>query len=343
MLAAAPAPPLALMVNGLPGAMGVEIAAACLRRGVELAPFALTGDSVEQEEITVDDGRGGPPHVVRLYRASDREALAEAAKAAYPTPGSLVCIDFTHPTAVNANAEWYVQHALPFVMGTTGGDRDALMMCVGDAGLHCVIAPNMAKQIVALQAALEHMASEFPGSFDGYALRVVESHQATKADTSGTAKAISAHLAKLNSDDAFTNDTIERVRETEQQLAGGGTSHTGVSPVPEAALKGHAYHTYSLTSADGQVEFQFRHNVNGRSTYAEVRCCGGAPWCVGCVDSPKWAMLLEGVYILALSSPRRTAAPQGTVDAGVFLATRIAAASEQRVFIMIDVLKAGAM
>uniref|UniRef100_A0A7S4IU05 4-hydroxy-tetrahydrodipicolinate reductase n=1 Tax=Prymnesium polylepis TaxID=72548 RepID=A0A7S4IU05_9EUKA len=302
MLAAAPAPPLALMVNGLPGAMGVEIAAACLRRGVELAPFALTGDIIDQEEITVDDGRGGPQHVVRLYRASDREALAAAAKAAYPMPGSLVCIDFTHPTAVNANAEWYVQHALPFVMGTTGGDRDALMTCVGDAGLHCVIAPNMAKQIVALQAALEHMASEFPGSFDGYALRVVESHQATKADTSGTAKAISAHLARLNSDEAFTNESIERVRETEQQLAGGGVSHTGVSPVPEGALNGHAYHTYSLTSADGQVEFQFRHNVNGRSTYAE-----------------------------------------GTVDAGVFLATRIAAASEQRVFSMIDVLKAGAM
>lgn len=54
------------------------------------------------------------------------------------------------------------------------------------------------------------------------------------------------------------------------QLAGGGVSHTGVSPVPEHAIKGHAYHTYSLVSADGQVEFQFRHNVNGRSTYAEV-------------------------------------------------------------------------
>jgi len=302
MLADDASPSCALMVNGLPGAMGVEIAAACLRRGVALAPFALTGDRCEMDEMVVDDGRGGSPHTVRLFRASDREALAAAAKAAYPTPGSLVCIDFTHPSAVNPNGEWYAKHGLPFVMGTTGGDREELARCVAGGDVYCVIAPNMAKQIVALQAALEHMASEFPGSFDGYALRVVESHQSTKADTSGTAKAISAHLARLNSDEAFTPESIERVRAPEQQIAGGGAAHTGVSPVPEHALQGHAYHTYSLTSGDGQVEFQFRHNVNGRSTYAE-----------------------------------------GTVDAALFLAGRIGATSEQRVFNMVDVLKAGAM
>jgi hypothetical protein len=38
------------------------------------------------------------------------------------------------------------------------------------------------------------MATEFPSSFGGYTLSVVESHQSTKADTSGTAKAISARL-----------------------------------------------------------------------------------------------------------------------------------------------------
>mmetsp|Transcript_9450 Transcript_9450/g.14248 ORF Transcript_9450/g.14248 Transcript_9450/m.14248 type:complete len:188 (+) Transcript_9450:1-564(+) len=187
-------------------------------------------------------------------------------------------------------------------MGTTGGDREALLRCVAEAGVHCVIAPNMAKQIVALQAAIENMATQFPGSFEGYKLRVVESHQSTKADTSGTGKAIAAHLAQLNSDTSFTADSIERIRDPAQQLAGGGTSHTGVSPVPEEALKGHAYHTYSLVSADGQVEFQFRHNVNGRTTYAE-----------------------------------------GTVDAALFLADRVHAASEKRLFNMIDVLKAGGM
>ena len=57
-----------------------------------------------------------------------------------------------------------------------------------------------------------------------------------------------------------------------------------------------------LTSADGNVEFVFQHNVCGRSIYAE-----------------------------------------GTVDAALFLAKKVAEGSEQRIFDMIDVLKAGAM
>ena len=35
---------VAVCVSGLPGAMGLEIAAACLRRpGFKVAPFAMTG------------------------------------------------------------------------------------------------------------------------------------------------------------------------------------------------------------------------------------------------------------------------------------------------------------
>ena len=295
--------PVTVMLSGLPGAMGVEIAAACLRReGVKLAPFALTGPGFSGE-ITVDDGSGGSPMTVKLYEASDQEAVAAQIKAEYPEAGSLVCIDFTHPTAVNGNAEFYAAHMVPFVMGTTGGDRDALMSVTSDSGTYAVIAPNMAKQIVALQAALEQMASDFGGSFDGYTLSVVESHQSSKADTSGTAKAISTSLAALTNEPDFTADDyakIERVRDPAEQMAGGGASHSGVSPVPEAALGGHAFHTYALTSADGAVEFQVRHNVCGRSTYAE-----------------------------------------GAVDAAVFLAGQLRAGADKRVYDMVDVLRAG--
>ena len=35
---------------------------------------------------------------------------------------------------------------------------------------------------------MESMATTFPGAFSGYSLRVVESHQSSKKDTSGTAK-----------------------------------------------------------------------------------------------------------------------------------------------------------
>jgi 4-hydroxy-tetrahydrodipicolinate reductase len=39
--------------------------------------------------------------------------------------------------------------------------------------------------------------------------------------------------------------------------------------VPEAYLGGHGWHTYTLTSADGTVTFEFTHNVNGREIYGQ--------------------------------------------------------------------------
>ena len=39
--------------------------------------------------------------------------------------------------------------------------------------------------------------------------------------------------------------------------------------VPEQYLDGHAFHTYTLTSQDQTVAFQFQHNVCGRQIYAE--------------------------------------------------------------------------
>jgi 4-hydroxy-tetrahydrodipicolinate reductase len=64
---------------------------------------------------------------------------------------TLVVIDFTLPFAVNPNAKVYAKYSLPFVMGTTGGDREMLMSDTKAAGIYAVIAPNMCKQIVALQ------------------------------------------------------------------------------------------------------------------------------------------------------------------------------------------------
>ena len=55
-------------------------------------------------------------------------------------------------------------------------------------------------QVVAFQAMMDMMAKEFPGAFSGYKLEVTESHQRTKADTSGTAKAIVGSFQNLGLD-----------------------------------------------------------------------------------------------------------------------------------------------
>lgn len=172
----------------------------------------------------------------------------------------LMMIDFTVPDAVNPNAELYCQHRVPFVMGTTGGNREKLLDAVQQAKLFAVIAPQMGKQVVAFQAMMQHMAHAFPGAFEGYTLEVVESHQSTKVDTSGTAKAVVASLQQLGIQH-FSVDDIQKVRTDAES--------TDKMGVPPEHLGGHAFHTYRLRSPDGTVGFEFQHNVCGRTIYAD--------------------------------------------------------------------------
>lgn len=250
-----------VMVNGMPGPMATAAAEACLRKGLKLAPSAMTGPDVEPMIITVYDPVTSKSADVKLIPSSNKEELKSTIEGLKTSCGEkkLLAIDYTHPSAVNGNALFYVENKLPFVMGTTGGDREKLLSDVESANHFAVIAPNMAKQIVAMQAALEDLATKYPGAFAGYKLACRESHQKTKADTSGTAKAVIDSLTQL-SDDEFTYDDIEMIRDDKEAVAFG---------VPEDAMKGHAFHTYTLTSTDGTVQFQLQHNVAGRSIYAE--------------------------------------------------------------------------
>lgn len=137
------------------------------------------------------------------------------------------------------------------------------------------------------------MAESFPGAFQGYTLEVLESHQRTKADTSGTAKAVVQSFLELGLE-GFTVEQIQKVRNRADQVS---KMH-----VPEEFLDGHAFHTYRLKSPDGTVSFEFQHNVCGRTIYAE-----------------------------------------GTVDAVLFLHSRIQEENDKKVYNMIDVLRAGSM
>jgi 4-hydroxy-tetrahydrodipicolinate reductase len=249
-----------IMVNGMPGPMAVAAAEACLRKGLLLAPVAMTGPDVASQIITVTNAVSGKNLDVRLVPSSDMDEILAGVQAQKVAAGdkNFLVIDFTHPSAVNGNARFYVANNIPFVMGTTGGDREQLMKDV--EGHFCVVAPNMAKQIVALQAALEDLATKYPGAFGGYSLDVVESHQKTKADTSGTAKAVVDSIKVLADIPEYTYDDIRLIRGDQESIEFG---------VPAAAIKGHAFHTYTLSSADNSVHFVLQHNVEGRTIYAE--------------------------------------------------------------------------
>ena len=243
--------PTKVMINGLPGNVTQVIAQHTLAdERFSVLPYSLTGPEIDFGHCHIGET------AIELIKPEDRDQRIADIKTA---EGDFITIDFTHPTAVNDNAEFYCRHHLPFVMGTTGGDRDRLTATVTHSDNAAVIAPNMAKQIVGLQAMMTHAADHFPNLFKGYQLTVRESHQSGKADTSGTAKAIVADFNRMGVD--FAQDQIQKERDPERQTTMWG--------IPPEYLSGHGWHTYTLMSADKTVKFEFTHNINGREIYAE--------------------------------------------------------------------------
>jgi len=239
-----------VMINGLPGNVAKVIAQHIASDPrVQMIPYSLTGPEIPTETCSILDIK------IELVRPDARQKVMDDIIRSY---GRLICIDFTHPSAVNSNARFYCECSIPFVMGTTGGDQEALLATVANSDVAAVIAPNMAKQIVGFQAMIAWAADTFPDLFNGYSMTIRESHQKGKADTSGTAKAIVGYFRKLGLE--CSADDIEQERDPEKQVNEWG--------IPAGHLSGHGWHTYTLTSDDQTVKFQFTHNVNGRQIYA---------------------------------------------------------------------------
>jgi len=241
--------PINVMVNGLPGNVARMVAEFILKdERFELVPYSLTGPEIETSEYRIDETS------VQLIRPQHIDSAIEQVK---QFRAEFLVVDYTHPSAVNSNAEFYCRCGLPFVMGTTGGDRQKLETTVVSSSIAAVIAPNMAKQIVGFQAMMEYAADNFPNLFKGYTLEVKESHQQGKADTSGTAKAMVGYFNQLGL--SYSADDINQIRDPQVQQSQWG--------IPEKYLTGHGWHTYTLVSEDQTVRFDFTHNVNGRDVY----------------------------------------------------------------------------
>jgi 4-hydroxy-tetrahydrodipicolinate reductase len=239
-----------IMINGLPGNVARIMASSAMEDDRFLVlPYSLTGADISAESETIDKKS------FSLVKPDTRDDKIKKIISQYPF---FIAIDYTHPTAVNSNARFYTRNNIPFVMGTTGGDRQELEQTVQKASSPAVIAPNMAKQIVGLQAMMNYAAETFPDLFKGYCLEVKESHQQGKADTSGTAKAMVGYFNKLGAD--FEEEDIQQIRDPRVQEEKWG--------IPKEHLTGHGWHTYTLTAEDGSSLFEIKHNINGRDIYA---------------------------------------------------------------------------
>ena len=240
-----------IMVNGIPGNMAGNVVKHAINDDrFELISQSLTGPEITKTQYIIDSV------TINLIHPEMRDqVIAEIME----KEGSFISVDYTHPSAVNSNAEFYCKNCLPFVMGTTGGDRKLLEDTVRLSSIPAVIAPNMAKQIVGFQAMMEWAANTFPDLFKEYSLEIKESHQKGKADTSGTARAMIKYFNRLGV--PFSEKEIIKERDPETQKTVWG--------IPEEYLGGHGWHTYTLVSSDKTVCFSFTHNVNGRDIYAK--------------------------------------------------------------------------
>lgn len=266
-----------VIVNGLPGNMATAVAEAVINSPeMELLAYSLTGPEIESKVVMVKN------MLINLCRPDEKNQLLQGG-----IPN--IIVDFTHPSAINENVSFYTENKIPFVLGTTGGDLEFITEKVKAAGLTAVVAPNMAKEIVAFQAMMEYAAENFPGVFKGYSLEIVESHQQTKADTSGTAKAVINSFNKLGI--PFTVNQIEKKRSEADYDALG---------VPLEFWNGHGWHTYTLRKPDNSVFFQFTHNVNGRAVYIDgvMKAIEFLCWLKN--ERPWWCGVHSMIDVLAL-------------------------------------------
>jgi len=241
-----------VMVNGLPGKMATMVVEALAQDNKYLlVPFSFTGPEISQDNVVVHELR----KIIDLITPDKRLSRLDEIKRNWP---GVIIIDFTLPDATNENCAFYCENGLPFVMGTTGGDRNLLTETVKDSAISAVISPNMSIPIVALMAMIDR-GTDFPNALNGFELMIIESHQSPKVDKSGTAKAIGGKLQVLGADYKGEEDILA-VRDPKQQRFMG---------VPEEALGGHGWHSYALMSPDRSVFLKIEHNINGRQTYVE--------------------------------------------------------------------------
>jgi len=232
-----------VMVVGIPGNMSSLIAAEIAKcEDMILSPVGLTHETFG---IIKRDG-----FALRGIWVPDHENAIEEYK-----PD--IIVDFSG--SPEKNCSMFCECGVPFVMGTTGVNMETMREMVENSNISAVIAPNMAFPVVVIQDMLERASRNFPGVFSGYSLKITESHQDEKADTSGTAIAVGGSLGKMGA--VLDEAGILSIRDPliQERLCG----------VPEKYLKGHGYHEYSLISPDGTVFLGIEHYINGRSAYVD--------------------------------------------------------------------------
>ncbi len=229
-----------VLVSGLPGKMATLIAEALARdEHYDLLPVAMTSARHRRTSHVLNNNQ--------------RVNLVDYCP--FDLPRGTIAVDYTIPRSAETNAISYTHLRIPFVMGTTGGNREAIENMVRNSEISAVIAPNMAASVVEIQDELNRLLETSPNHFQGWHMTIRESHQATKRDVSGTARAFQSQLERLG---AVMDYEIESIRDPEIQR------QLGIQN-----LEGHGYHWVNLTGPNGEKR-EFTTQIEGRHPYIEM-------------------------------------------------------------------------
>ena len=138
-------PRIPVLVAGLPGKMASQVSEALSSDDrFQLITSAITSERHAAERET--------------YVAGKRVFLATQVpfQSLIYHPGA-IALDFTTPGSVNTNAQRYVNAKIPFVMGTSGGDRERLEDTVRESKISAVVAPNIDPQVLDSQMGIDEI------------------------------------------------------------------------------------------------------------------------------------------------------------------------------------------
>jgi dihydrodipicolinate reductase len=158
-----------------------------------------------------------------------------------------VIVNFGSSKNLHRAIEWSEKFDITLIQGSTSQVAEIDLSTVACPNSTIIMAPNLSLPIVRFMKSFPVFADTIKS---GMEMSILESHQSSKKDTSGTARAIASDLN-------FPIADIESVRKASiQQALGVPLQHRG----------GHAHHHFILSGLG--VEISVSTKVNGRRTYA---------------------------------------------------------------------------
>ncbi len=219
---------------------------------MQLCSNCLIGPQEENGIITIDG------FSVTGFKPEERNVILRGMMAD-------IDVDFTTPLSVKLNVDFYTERELPFLLGTTGGNKNGcderyIAKKVAESKINAVVAPNFSKEIVAFLESIKYWARTFPGSLKGYEIKIIESHPASKKDVSGTVMSMLPTFDKLGVSYSIEQVDRDKVRNEE------GYRNLGI---PEKYWNAHGWHFFSFRRKDDEsVLLEYTTKVIGRETYA---------------------------------------------------------------------------